>query len=146
MPLPISRPFILVLLSIFALLLIVAWTVLMPSWNWSFSRKDLEIYGDAGEVMTVDTKKIQTRYKRKDRNRESIAPALPADRDNSLDYFAAVLRGTHKDRASSVRPTPIFRRPNYGRSPRIRPHRKRRYAQAAALNELIALRQLPTYC
>jgi glucose-fructose oxidoreductase len=74
-----------------------AQTVLMPSWNWSFSRKDLEIYGNAGEVMTLDTKKIQTRYKGEKIATESIAPALPADRDNSLNYLAAVLHGTNKD-------------------------------------------------
>ena len=72
-------------------------SVLMPSWNWSFSRKDLEIYGNAGEVMTVDTKKIQARYKGEKIATESTAPALPTDRDNSLDYLAAVLHGTVKD-------------------------------------------------
>jgi predicted dehydrogenase len=72
-------------------------TVLMPSWNWSFSRKDLEIYGNAGEVKTVDTKKIQVRYKGEKDVTESTAPALPTDRDNSLDYLAAVLHGTIKD-------------------------------------------------
>jgi glucose-fructose oxidoreductase len=74
-----------------------AQTVLMPSWNWSFARKDLEIYGNAGEVMTVDTKKIQARYKGEKVAIESIAPPLPTDRDNSLDYLAAVLHGTIKD-------------------------------------------------
>jgi predicted dehydrogenase len=74
-----------------------AQTVLMPSWNWSFSRKDLEIYGNAGEVMTVDTQKIQARYKGEKAASESTAPALPADRDNSLNYLAAVLRGSIKD-------------------------------------------------
>jgi hypothetical protein len=74
-----------------------AQTVIMPSWNWTFARKDLEIYGNTGEVMTVDTKKIQTRYKgEKGRNRIHRT-ALSTDRDNSLDYLAAVLHGTLKD-------------------------------------------------
>jgi glucose-fructose oxidoreductase len=72
-------------------------TVLMPSWNWSFSRKDLEIYGNAGEVATIDTQKIQTRYKGEKAPTESTAPALPTDRDNSLDYLAAVLHGSIND-------------------------------------------------
>jgi glucose-fructose oxidoreductase len=74
-----------------------AQTVLMPSWNWSFSRKDLEIYGNAGEVTTVDTQKIQARYKGEKAPTESTAPSLSSDRDNSLDYLAAVLHGNIKD-------------------------------------------------
>ena len=47
--------------------------------------------------MTVDIQKIQTRYKGEKAASESTAPALPTDRDNSLDYLAAVLRGGIKD-------------------------------------------------
>ena len=74
-----------------------AQTVLMPSWAWSFARKDLEIYGDAGQVQTEDTKKVAVRLKGEKFATESTAPALPRDRDNSLDYLAAVLHGDIKD-------------------------------------------------
>lgn len=72
-------------------------TVLMPSWNWSFARKDLEIYGNGGEVMTVDTQKLKTRYKGETATTESAAPELSAERDSSLDYLAAVLHGAIRD-------------------------------------------------
>ena len=67
--------------------------VLMPSWNWSFSRKDMEVYGDKGSAITVASDHLRVRYAGEKEESAIEAPALPADRRDSLGYLAAVLHG-----------------------------------------------------
>ena len=70
-----------------------AQAVLMPSWDWSFARKDMEVYGDAGSAIAVDANSLRTRYRgQKTESTVTGAPLAP-NRSNSLDYLAAVLRG-----------------------------------------------------
>lgn len=71
-------------------------TVLMPSWNWPFSRKDMEVYGATGYVITVGPDGLRTRYKGEKTESQATAPALPADQHDSLAYLAAVLHGKVK--------------------------------------------------
>ena len=73
-----------------------AQAVLMPSWNWSFARKDMEVYGVTGYVITVAANDLRTRYKGEKTESQSSAPPLPADESNSLAYLAAVLHGQIK--------------------------------------------------
>ena len=40
-----------------------AQAVLMPSWNWPFSRKDMEVYGATGYIITVGPDKLRLRFK-----------------------------------------------------------------------------------
>jgi len=68
-------------------------TVLMPSWNWSFARKDMEIYGTGGYAITVGPDGLRTRYKGDKTETQNNAPQLPADQHDSLAYLAAVLHG-----------------------------------------------------
>jgi predicted dehydrogenase len=75
-----------------------AQAVLMPSWDWTFARKDMEVYGVAGSLVTVGPDHLRTRYHTQSRGvqpaeTESTAPPLPPDRSNSLAYLAAVLHG-----------------------------------------------------
>ena len=65
--------------------------VLMPSWNWSFSRKDSEVYGTAGYAITVGPDHLRVRYHGQEAESQLTAPPLPAPQNNSLDYLAAVL-------------------------------------------------------
>ncbi len=72
-----------------------AQAILMPSWDWSFAVKNMEVYGTGGEIFTVAGKDIVTRYKgEKTESAAHAAPALPQNQSNSLDYLAAVL---HKE-------------------------------------------------
>lgn len=71
-------------------------TVLMPSWNWPFARKDMEVYGATGYLITVGPGGLRTRYKGDKTEAESNAPALPANQHDSLSYLAAVLHGQIK--------------------------------------------------
>jgi glucose-fructose oxidoreductase len=70
--------------------------VLMPSWNWSFSRKDMEVYGDAGYAITVGADKLRVRYRGQDVESQLAAPPLEQPRRDSLHYLAAVLHGEIK--------------------------------------------------
>ena len=65
--------------------------VLMPSWNWSFSRKDMEVYGTGGYAITVGADRLRVRYRgEKDEAQVTAAPLAKAE-SGSLAYLAAVL-------------------------------------------------------
>ena len=70
--------------------------VLMPSWNWSFARKDMEVYGVNGSVITVAADQLRVRYHDEQVESTITAPPLAPEHRNSLDYLAAVLHGTVK--------------------------------------------------
>lgn len=70
--------------------------VLMPSWNWSFARKDMEVYGTSGYAITVGADRLRVRYRGEKGESSKDAPALPQAESSSLDYLAAVLHGQTK--------------------------------------------------
>jgi len=69
--------------------------VLMPSWNWSFARKDMEVYGNAGYAITVGPDRVRVRYRgdKAEPDTPLAAPPLAAAQRDSLSYLAAVLHG-----------------------------------------------------
>jgi len=73
-----------------------AQAVIMPSWNWSFARKDMEVYGVGGYAITVASDHLRVRYHGEATETATTAPALPKEQQNSLDYLAAVLHGQIK--------------------------------------------------
>lgn len=70
-----------------------AQAVLQPSWTWSFARKDMEVYGTDGYLITEAADRVRTRYKNEKTEQEHEAPSLRAEQQSSLDYLAAVLHG-----------------------------------------------------
>jgi predicted dehydrogenase len=72
-----------------------AQAVLMPSWNWSFARKDMEVYGNAGYAITLGADRVRVRYRGEKAELDTplTAPPLPEPQRDSLSYLAAVLRG-----------------------------------------------------
>ncbi len=70
--------------------------VLMPSWNWSFARKDMEVYGVDGYAITVAADHLRVRYHGQETESQIAAPALPDGHQDSLDYLVGVLRGQIK--------------------------------------------------
>jgi glucose-fructose oxidoreductase len=68
----------------------------MPSWNWSFSRKDMEVYGNAGYAITDAADKLRVRYRGQHVESQLTAPPLQQPRRDSLHYLAAVLHGEAK--------------------------------------------------
>jgi glucose-fructose oxidoreductase len=75
-----------------------AQAVIQGSWNWPFSRKDMEVYGATGYAITVGPDKMRVRYQHDQQEQWATPAALPADESNSLSYLAAVLRGQVRDR------------------------------------------------
>ena len=67
--------------------------VLQPSWTWSFARKDMEVYGTDGYLITEAADHVRTRYKNEKTEQEHEAPSLAVAQQSSLDYLAAVLHG-----------------------------------------------------
>ncbi len=70
--------------------------VLMPSWNWSFGRKDMEVYGTKGYAIAANATKLRTRFSEESAENTSTAAPLAAPEDTSLHYLAAVLGGQLK--------------------------------------------------
>jgi predicted dehydrogenase len=70
-----------------------AQAVLQPSWNWPFSRKDMEVYGATGYAITEAADRIRVRHAGEKAESEGPVPPIVGAEDNSLDYLAAVLRG-----------------------------------------------------
>jgi predicted dehydrogenase len=70
-----------------------AQAVIQASWNWPFSRKDMEVYGATGYVITVANDGLRTRLEHDSAEQSSTAPPLPANESSSLAYLVAVLRG-----------------------------------------------------
>jgi predicted dehydrogenase len=74
-----------------------AQAVIQGSWNWPFGRKDMEVYGATGYVMTVASDGLRTRLPHESAERASTAPPLPEDERSSLGYLVAVLDGKITD-------------------------------------------------
>lgn len=70
-----------------------AQAVLMPSWNWPFSRKDSEVYGTRGYAITVGPDQLRVRYTGEEQEQNISAAPLTPPQDTSLHYLAAVVRG-----------------------------------------------------
>jgi glucose-fructose oxidoreductase len=67
--------------------------VLMPSWDWSFSRKDMEVYGTGGYAITVGPDGLRVRYRGQNAESQTTAAPLAKAESNSLSYLAGVLHG-----------------------------------------------------
>lgn len=67
--------------------------VLMPSWDWTFGRKDMEVYGTKGYAIAVNPTQVRERFEERAPEENVTAPALAAPEDTSLHYLAAVEQG-----------------------------------------------------
>jgi glucose-fructose oxidoreductase len=67
--------------------------VLMPSWNWPFSRKDSELYGATGYAITVGPDHLRLRFAGQTEETQSAANPLAPPEDSSMHYLAAVVNG-----------------------------------------------------
>jgi predicted dehydrogenase len=79
-----------------------AQAILQPSWNWPFDRKDMEVYGQTGYVITVRHDDLRVRLKG---GEEQLMPAKPvaAPYDDSLSLLrAVVLDGARPGAPSSL--------------------------------------------
>jgi predicted dehydrogenase len=80
-----------------------AQAIVQASWNWPFDRKDMEVYGQTGSVITVKRDDVRVRRTGANNEEHLAAKPLPAPYDNSLSYLRAViLDGAKVDGLSSL--------------------------------------------
>ncbi len=70
-----------------------AQAVIQASWNWPFSRKDMEVYGATGYAITVGPNRLRIRHEHDSEEHTMTAAPLSPPQNDSLSYLAAVLRG-----------------------------------------------------
>jgi predicted dehydrogenase len=77
--------------------------IIQASWNWPFDRKDMEVYGQTGTLITVKRDDVRIRRMQDDKEQMLPAKAIPAPYDNSLSYLRAVIQsGAKEDPLSSL--------------------------------------------
>jgi glucose-fructose oxidoreductase len=81
-----------------------AQAIFQASWNWPFSRKDMEVYGQTGYMLTVARDGIRTRLPGKATEEpQTTARPIPAPYDDSINYLrAVVLNGLKPEGLSSL--------------------------------------------
>ena len=80
-----------------------AQAIIQASWHWPFSRKDMEVYGQTGYVITVAGDDVRVRKAGEKEEHTSAAKKIPAPYDDSLTYLRAVLlEGAKPDSLSSL--------------------------------------------
>jgi predicted dehydrogenase len=66
--------------------------IIQASWNWPFSRKDMEIYGRTGYILAPEPGLLRLRQAGKPESEIRAKPLTPPQND-PLSYLAAVVRG-----------------------------------------------------
>jgi glucose-fructose oxidoreductase len=80
-----------------------AQAILQASWNWPFDRKDMEVYGQTGYVITVRRDDLKVRRAGEKEEQLIAAQKVPSPYDDSLTYLrAVVLDGLKPDALSSL--------------------------------------------
>jgi len=79
-----------------------AQAIIQASWNWPIDRKDMEVYGQTGQVITVKRDDLRLQ-KAGSKDEQIAAKPIPAPYDDELAYFRAViLDGAKEDALSSL--------------------------------------------
>src|ERR1700730_6275745 len=78
-----------------------AQAILQASWNWPFDRKDMEVYGQTGYVITVRHDDLRVRLQGKEEQQIAAKP-IPSPYDDSLSLLRAVILVAAPDRPSSL--------------------------------------------
>lgn len=70
--------------------------IIQGSWNWPYSRKDLEVYAERGSAIAIGGSELRVRLPGQ-RQEETRTPGeLPPDERDSVSYLVAVVRGRLK--------------------------------------------------
>ena len=66
--------------------------ILQPSWNWPVNRKDMEIYGQTGQVMVPQGDKMTVQRWRDPEPTDLPPPPIASPNGDPVSYLAAVVR------------------------------------------------------
>ena len=81
--------------------------IIQASWNWPIGRKDMEVYGETGQIVTVDGTLMRVRRSEQKPAEEQTLPPRPAPLDDPFKYFAAVVNGTLKVEDTDLAALPL---------------------------------------
>lgn len=71
--------------------------IIQASWNWPFNRKDMEIYGDKGYIITVDNANMKVRNSANPTDKSKVVTSADVNvYEDPFSYFADVLAGKIK--------------------------------------------------
>jgi predicted dehydrogenase len=62
-------------------------------WNWPFGRKDMEVYGDSGYIITINNKDMRLGTGREDRTKPDCFSQRRVVYEDPFTYFKDVVRG-----------------------------------------------------
>ncbi|MBD1434910.1 Gfo/Idh/MocA family oxidoreductase [Sphingobacterium sp. DN00404] len=68
--------------------------LIQASWNWPFSRKDMEVYGTKGYAIAPDATTLQHRLSGNNKEEKTQLPARAAPFDDPFSVLAAVVNGS----------------------------------------------------
>lgn len=77
-----------------------AQAILQASWNWPFSRKDMEVYGKTGYAITVERDAVRVRLPGQQEKLQDAKP-LDTQESDSVNYLRAVILGGMKPQGLS---------------------------------------------
>jgi len=84
-----------------------AQAIVQASWNWPFSRKDMEVYGQKGYAITVGRDLLRVRLPGQ-KEKLTDAKSLPAPDEDSVSYLRSVLLGGRKPEGLSSLETNVL--------------------------------------
>ena len=84
-----------------------AQAIVQASWNWPFSRKDMEVYGQKGYAITVGRDQLRVRLPGQEEKLAGAKP-LPAPDEDSISYLRSVLLGGRKPEGLSSLETNVI--------------------------------------
>ena len=68
--------------------------IIQGSWNWSFARKDMEVYGTKGYAIAVDATTLRQRLAPQQKEESKSLAARPYPFDDPFSVLAAVVQGS----------------------------------------------------
>jgi len=70
--------------------------IIQASWNWPFSRKDMEVYGQTGYIITDNRSEMRIRLEKDKNERKEILKEREPPYDDPFALLAAVVKGDIK--------------------------------------------------
>jgi predicted dehydrogenase len=84
-----------------------AQAIVQASWNWPFSRKDMEVYGQKGYAITIGGDQVRVRLPGQEEKLTDAKP-LPAPDKDSISYLRSVLLDGRKPEGLSSLETNVI--------------------------------------
>lgn len=81
--------------------------VIQGSWNWPFSRKDMEVYGESGYAIAQDATTLRHRLNGKGKEETKKLKYSGEPYENPFSFLAAVVRGNYELKKNDLYSLPV---------------------------------------